>query len=61
MEEFEYSIGDYFFKIDTDHSVIDVKKHDSDYGNIPNNYNREITKGEFLQLVHHYTLEYIKY
>ncbi|MCE4051868.1 hypothetical protein [Bacillus sp. Au-Bac7] len=61
MEEFEYRTGDYFFKIDADHSVINVEKSERDYDSIPNNYNREITQGEFMQLVHHYTIEYVKY
>ncbi len=60
MEEFEYSITDYSFKIDNEHAAINVKKYDRDYDNIPNNYNREISKAEFLQLVHHYTVKYVK-
>ena len=60
MKEFECINGDYLFKLDDDHSSITVYKDDQEYDSIPNNYNRVINKGEFLELVHHYTMKYIK-
>lgn len=60
MEEFEYRTGDYFFKIDAEHAAINVQKYERDYDNIPNNYNRELNKNEFMKLVHNYTIKYVK-
>lgn len=60
MKEFEYKTGDYLFKLDEEHSIITVFKNEREIDSIPNNYNRKINNGEFLQLVHHYTMKYVK-
>ncbi|TCN25462.1 hypothetical protein [Mesobacillus foraminis] len=59
FEEYDYITGEYYFKIDSTHSIIYVYKNNKEFGSIPNNYNREINKSEFTQLIHHYSEKYL--
>ncbi|ALC84541.1 hypothetical protein AM499_00915 [Bacillus sp. FJAT-22090] len=59
-EEYSYRTGDYLYQIDKEHSCITVYKYYTVIDNIPNNYNREITREQFIKLVLDYSVKYRK-
>lgn len=55
---YEYFSGDLLFKLDNEHSVVSVIKHEREVDYIPNNYNREISHSEFIKLIIDYQQKY---
>lgn len=57
MKDFEYNSGDRLFRLDKEHAVISVLRNGIEIDYIPNNYNREITKEEFIKLIRDYSIK----
>jgi len=52
-------IGDSLYQIDSKHDIITIKKNGSVNDHIPNNFNREITKEEFIKMVTDHARKYL--
>lgn len=60
FKEYSYEINKHVYKIDNEHSCINVYKNNIVIDIIPNNFNKQISQDQFMKLVFDHSIKYSK-
>lgn len=59
-KEYSYEINNHLYKIDKEHSCINVYKNNIVIDIIPNNFNKQISQEQFMKLILDHSIKYSK-